>query len=53
MHCVVYAAIVFGSWDLNVCLDSIGCMRCDVMVVVEVMDILSVALLYVGSLGSE
>ena len=45
MHCVVYAAIVFASWDLNVCLDFIVCMRCDVMVVVEVMDILSVALL--------
>ena len=45
MHCVVYAAIVFAGWDLNVRLDSIGCMRCDVLVVVEVMDILSVALL--------
>ena len=40
----MYAAIVFASWGLSVCLDSIGCMRCDVMVAVEVMDILSVVL---------
>ena len=43
--CVVHAVIVFVSWALGVCLDFIGFMRCDVLVVVEVVSILSVVLL--------